>query len=112
MKLREIAMLTEGALSAIFHGDSCFENCHLSLEADTKMIYLWNEFEQHIKAKLAERLGLEEPIHKVITPSEEIQKMEWSSPNATEDYDEQDLVAGGHEFINRDLGLESNRDDG
>ena len=86
MKLREIAMLNEMSLSAIFRGDNCFEDCHLSLEADTKMIYLWNELEQHIKAKLAERLGLEEPIHKAITPNEGIQKMEWSSPNATEDY--------------------------
>jgi len=74
------------AIDAMFQDNKSPDDCHVSLEADTKMIYLWNELEQHIKAKLAERLGLEEPIHKAITPNEGIQKMEWSSPSATEDY--------------------------
>ena len=80
------------------------------LETDSKMQYLWDQLEQHIKAKLAEKLGIEEPLYKEhpgIQYSEGINASVWSEPDITEmvegvDYDE--------DYVDRDLIPESNRD--
>ena len=102
MKLDDISRYTNGEHTTSFEatlrdGD---ESWVVFLEVDSTLKYYWDELERRIRHKLAEKLGLEEPLHKAIGPSEGIQKMEWSSPNATEDY------------VDRDLGLEGNRDDG
>ena len=83
---------------------------HIHLEPDTKTIYLWDQLEEHIKAKLAEKLGIEEPLYKEhpgIQYSEGINASVWSEPDITEmvegvDYDE--------DYVDRDLIPESNRD--
>jgi len=77
------------------------------LETDSKMQYLWDQLEQHIKAKLAEKLGIEEPLYKKVHPgveySEAINRMEWSSPDTTEDLAD---ISQFEDYVDRDLGLD------
>ena len=108
MKLRKIEIAFSNMFEITFRGDG--EECFAMLEPTSKLEYIWDQLEQHIKAKLAEKLGIEEPLYKEhpgIQYSEAINRMEWSSPDATEDLAD---ISQFEDYVDRDLIPESNRD--
>ena len=105
MKLRKIEIAFSNMFEITFRGDG--EECFAMLEPTSKLEYIWDQLEQHIKAKLAEKLGIEEPLYKKVHPgveySEAINRMEWSSPDATEDLAD---ISQFEDYVDRDLGLD------
>ena len=105
MKLRKIEIAFSNMFEITFRGDG--EECFAMLEPTSKLEYIWDQLEQHIKAKLAEKLGIEEPLYKKVHPgveySEAINRMEWSSPDTTEDLVD---ISQFEDYVDRDLGLD------
>ena len=91
MKLTKVEVFG-GDMEIAFRGDDGYIQGNLL--GDSQAMYLWNQLEERIKHKLAERLGLEEPLHKRAVA---VNTGGWSASDTTED---EDLV-----YDYRDLGL-------
>jgi len=101
MKLRTVELFCD--MAEITFRDERDSSLKLDIyfEDNEKFMYLWSELEQHIKLMIAEKLGLEEPVHK-ITYSKA-----WGEPDTTEDLAD---ISQFEDYVAAALGLESNRD--
>ena len=104
MKLEEISTFYksdgESLNFIIVFRRQLYEECNVTLSPDTRMVHLWNLLEEHIKNKLAEKLGLEEPLHINVDDSEPVtwRGNTFGEPDTTEDH------------VDRDLGLDNRKD--
>ena len=114
MKLQEI-MLTgseeEQLIVAKFKGDHIYEDCDTCLVVDSTMQYYLDELGRRIRHKLADKLGLEEPLHKEIA-GEDFVDSESNTALEDEIHEALTYLSGGslgppgEDFVDRDLGLQ------
>ena len=110
MKLIGMELSRQSTEAQVTFGDGTRTIVYACAEMSPKARHLWFELEKAVKHTIATELEIEELLYKEhpgIQYSEAINRMEWSSPDATEDLAD---ISQFEDYVDRDLIPESNRD--